>query len=291
MRLLASGAVCATAFMAASLGTAEIQPAPPAADGQPDIIVEGRTAEAVERFVGELTQTERGKQIARWNGRICPKVLGVSAPQASYVVNRIVAVARSVNISVGSGNCRGNIIIVLTDDADNFARILVKKYPRLFKDSQDSLATSAEIDRLIRPRPVRWIAASTTVGASGMPITEQNRIYSASRLALSTRENARFSFVIVDGGRLEGIVWSQLTDYLAMVTLARPTMDSGYDAHTILSVFEMRDRGAKGPRRLTVQDRALLRGLYSTNPTVSAQAQRSSIRLQMDRDANAPKVD
>jgi hypothetical protein len=277
--LLAAG----LAAMALSSTAAEPLQPPPPYDAHPDIIVEGRTEAAVDRFVEALTQSERGRQIARWNDRICPKVLGLHPAQASYITARIGALGRELGIPVASGRCAGNIIIVMSDDADNFTRVLVKRYPRLFADRQDGMASPGEIEQLLRPRPVRWIAASSTGNAYGPPITDgTNRIYSASRLRETTRENARLSFVIVDAARLQAITWSQLADYLTLVTLARPAMDANYGNSTVLSIFQIRDRGGQGPKRLTRDDRELLRGLYSTNAATSAEAQRMSIRRRIE---------
>lgn len=257
-----------------------------------EIVVEGRTEEAVERFVEALTQNERGKQIARWNSRICPRILGLVPGQASYISARIAAVARSLKIPVSSDNCRGNIIIVVSEDADNFTRILIRRYPRLFGDPRDSLASRAEIALLLQPRPVRWIAASTTVNADGTPIFDgQPRNWSASRLTMPTRENARFSFIIVDGKQLDHIILSQLADYLTMVTLARPTLDASYDASTIMSLFRIRDEGGQAPKRLTPMDLRLLKALYATNPATTAPAQRSTIRRDIKRNSGSPDED
>lgn len=255
---------------------------------QQEIVVRARTDEEVDRFVAALTQARAGEQIARWNGQICPRVLGLAPDQAAYVAGRIGAVARDLRIAVGGRGCPGNIIIVVTGDPDGFIRALVRRHPRLFRDSNDPFASQAEIAQLLAPRPVRWIAASSPGNAYGAPVIGGiNRLYQGSRLTLPMRENARLSFIVVDSNRLQGIVWSQLGDYLALVALARPAMDADYDEATILSAFRLRDLGEQGPRRLTGPDRALLRGLYTTNPAVSASAQRGAIRRRMGRDEGA----
>jgi hypothetical protein len=254
----------------------------PEAPLQGDIVVRAQTDEEVDRFVEALTQARPGEQIARWNGQICPRVLGLAPDQAAYVAGRIAAVARDLRIAIGGQGCPGNIIIVVTADPEGFTRALVQRHPRLFRDRNDPFATTAEIAQLLAPRPVRWIAASSPGNAYGAPtIDGVNHVYRGSRLTLATRENARFSFIVVDANRLERIIWSQLADYLALVALARPAMDTDYDAATILSAFRLRDLGEQGPRRLTRQDRALLRGLYTTSPAVSASTQRHAIRRRM----------
>jgi len=279
------------ASIVASLAAAQPPPSPPSDDSDQDIVIQARTEEEVDRFVRALTQNARGRQIARWNDRICPKVLGLDPVHASYITARLGTLARGLHIPVASGRCRGNIIMVVAGDADAFTRLLVKRYPRLFADPQEGMAPPGRIRQLLEPRPVRWIAASSTGNADGGPINGPNRIYSASRLRTSTRENATLSFVIVDAGKLEKITWSQLADYLALVTLARPAMDADYDRTTVLSIFRIRDGGGRGPGRLTSRDANLLRGLYSTSAAASADAQRSSIRRQVEQAAALPEAE
>lgn len=264
-----------------------VQAPEPGAPADEDIVVRAQTEEEIDRFVAALTQARGADQIARWNGQICPRVLGLAPDQAAYIAGRIGAVARELRIAVGGRGCPANIIIVVTADPDGFTRAVVRRHPRLFRDRNDAFASPAEIAQLLAPRPVRWIAASSPGNAFGAPTMDGMNIYRGSRLTLATRENARFSFIVVDAGRLDRIIWSQLADYLALVALARPAMDADYDAATVLSAFRLRDRGEQGPRRLTRQDRALLRGLYTTNPAVSASAQRGAIRRRMARDDGA----
>jgi hypothetical protein len=258
------------------------EPTPSDAPGQ-EIVVRARTDEEVDRFVEALTQNARGRQIARWNDPICPRVIGLDPSHASFVVARIGAVARQFRIPVARGRCHGNIVVVVAGDADDFTAALVRRYPRLFRGPRDNLATRDEIARLLLPRPVRWFAASATGNAEGAPIIDGiARPSTMSRLTETTRENATLAFIIVDANKLQGLVWRQLAEYLALVALARPAMDAPYDATTLLSIFQMRDAGGEGPRQLTSWDRNLLRGLYATNGAVSAARQRASIAAQME---------
>lgn len=266
-------------------GAAPPEPAPSGDPGQ-EIVVRARTDGEVDRFVQALTQNARGRQIARWNDPICPRVIGLDPSHASFVVARIGAVARQFRITVARGRCHGNIVVVVAGDADDFTAALVRRYPRLFRGARDNLATRDEIARLLRPRPVRWFAASATGNADGAPIIEGiNRPRSMSRLTETTVENATLAFIIVDANKLQGLIWRQLAEYLALVALARPAMDAPYDAATLLSIFQMRDAGGQGPRQLTSWDRNLLRGLYLTNGAISAARQRASIAAQMEHAA------
>jgi hypothetical protein len=269
---------------------ASSEPAPADQPGQ-EIVVQARTEEAVDRFVRALTQTQRGRQLARWNYRICPRVLGLDTAHADYIVRRIGEAARRLNIGVGGPRCEGNIIVVVTSDADNFTRLLTRRYPKLFRGPRASIVQPAEIRRLLQPRPVRLIAASRTGEANGAPVMETMLIYRASRLVEPTRENAALSLLIVDSRRLDDITWGQLSDYLSLASLARPDMDSDYDSATIMSIFRMRDLGTHGPAGLTAQDRQFLDALYSSNPASTAEAQRGGIKSLIARDVRREPVD
>jgi hypothetical protein len=273
-------------------GAAPPEPAaPPDVPGQ-EIVVRARTDEEVDRFVQALTETRRGRQIARWNDPICPRVIGLDPAHASFVVARIGAVARQFGIPVARGRCHGNIVVVVAGDADDFTAALVRRYPRLFRGARDNLAMPGEIARLLQPRPIRWFAASATGNAEGAPIIDGiARPSTMSRLTETTRENATLAFIIVDSNKLEGLVWRQLAEYLALVALARPAMDASYDSTSLLSIFQMRDGGGQGPRQLTSWDRNLLRGLYATNGALSAARQRASIAAQMEHDVARPDAE
>ncbi|HEY5710955.1 MAG TPA: hypothetical protein VIT38_03580 [Allosphingosinicella sp.] len=276
------------ASLAAPALAAQTQSPETGKDEGQTITVQGRTEQAVERFVRSVTQVDRGRQLSRWNGHVCPKVLGLDPGHAAFIVNRINATARRHGIPVARGNCPGNIIIVVTAEADEFATLLAQRYPRLFGDPDAGMASPGEIARLVRPRPVRWLTGARTGNSEGRQRYDgATRIYSASRLTLSTRENAGISFAIVDAGRLERISWGQLADYLSLATLARPSMDADYDAATVLSIFAMRERGETGPPGLTAQDDQLLEALYATDAAVQAERQREQIETQIQRGAEA----
>lgn len=274
----------ALAFMASAL-LSGAQPPPAPEEPSQQVVVEGRGIESVDRFVESLTQTRGERQLPRWNGHICPRVLGLDPGHAAFILRRLQGLARELRIPVATRNCRGNVVIVVTGDADEFVTTLVRRHPRLFRGPRDNLASPAEIAQLLVPRPVRWIAASDTGNAEGRIIYDRNvNIYNASRLTLTSRENMAFSFIIVDAERLQDLRWGQLADYLSLVALARPAMDAPYDPATILSLFSLRDQGRQTPAALTQQDRAFLRALYTTNPATRAHEQRAAIRARLNED-------
>lgn len=278
------------------IGGAAAPTTPPPAKDPEEIVVEGSTSAAVDRFVEAVTQTGYGKQIARWNSPICPEVQGIDATQARTIAVRIREVAKELKIPLAGESCRRNILVIVSNDADLFTRRVIEASPRL---SRDQFPSTAEINRILEPRPVRLIAGSRTGGTSGANGDDIDRSYGGlvtrgfsggSLIVRPTRENALLGLAIVDGTKLGSIDLGQLADYLAIVTLARPNMDAAYGRDTILSIFQMRDRGEVGPLALTRKDKALLTALYRSDPARDAKLQRKSIKSSVKREV-VPKGD
>lgn len=241
-----------------------------------DVIIEGRTQDAIATFVEQLTTVNRGHQISRWNTMACPKALGLNSEQARYLTARIRSRSREFGVPMAGQRCAANIVIVVTNDADEFTRQFLRRYPKLFQDTSGGISELAPLrGELLQPRPIRWLNASRAGGAGGGSL---GQVYSASRLRESSQENAILSLAIVDARMMRGLKWRQVADYLTMVALANPRMDARFPLDTIMSIFQVRDAGGLLPTELTVNDRSLLRALYRTHGAVSAHRQRKQIQ-------------
>lgn len=263
----------------------------PPSPAEEDIVVTGQRLEALERYVEELTEVRPGGQLARWNDPVCPRALGLDLGQNAYLALRVADTARQLRIPVARGNCRPNILIVVTDEADAFARLLLKKHPRLFGAYGNGRPPASAVAALLAPRPVRWLNASRWGNGLGAPLVDGNRnpVFFSSRLKLTTRENATLSLVVVDATRVDGLSWRALSAYLAMVALSRPPPDAEApaDSATILSLFRDRDHDQRGPGDLTRWDRALLKSLYASQADRSASSQRREIGSRLKRTLEA----
>jgi hypothetical protein len=252
-----------------------------------DIVVTGQSLEALDRYVEELTEVRPGGQLGRWNDPVCPRALGLELGKNAYLALRVADTARALRIPVARGNCRPNILIVVTDEADAFARMLLKKHPRLFGAYGNGRPPANAVAALLAPRPVRWLNASRWGNGDGAPVVDgnTNRVYFSSRLKWTSRENATLSLVVVDAAKVNGLSWRALSAYLAMVALGRPPPDaeSPAGAATILSLFRDRDLDRSGPPDLTRWDRALLKSLYASQADRSASSQRREIGSRLKR--------
>lgn len=236
-----------------------------------EIVVTGqRLEEVVRSFVEEVTAPEMAEdQLARWNSRYCPMVTGIRARQAQYLIDRMSERALEMGLRPGEPNCRANVLILFTQDADGVAQSLAEEraFMAFYNNSENgnSLGRAALREFAASDAPVRWWHVAQTVTRDGDALSgggETVRAH-ASRLQRNTRQDFSRVVVVVDNQQLAGIQLASLADYLAMATLAQ--LDSNADTSqflTILNLFAQREAGAPMTMAMTDWDRAYLTGLY-----------------------------
>lgn len=248
-----------------------------------DVVVNARRLEeATEAFVDEVAAPVRRRGYARWHNGVCVGVSNLSPEAAQFMVDRISDRARELGLIAGQPGCEPSILVVATVDATPFTAQFVAMRPRLFRTGATGMDRGGVAFRkfLETDRPVRWWSVSqptdsdtgqravrmpgecrrTCVGqGSAMDYAPHTDVRGVSRLSSQYRQDLKRTFVIIDVDRLNGATLDQLSDYIAMVSLAQidPEADtSGFD--TILNVFE--DPSAVSG--LTGWDTAYLEGLY-----------------------------
>ena len=301
----------AFAFGAALAITAPVQDpqaAPPAAEAPvrlEDVVTNARRLEdATTDLVGEIAAPVRRRGLARWHDGVCVGVGNLDPAIAQQMTDRISDVARELGLKAGEPGCHPSILIVATTDANAFTAEFVAMRPRLFRVGGSGMDRgSAAFEDFIRTeRPVRWWSVSQPTDAdSGMPAVRlpgQVRgaatgdgsvlayapliaVRGPSRLVSQYRQDLKRTFVIIDVDRLNGVNLGQLSDYVAMVSLAQidPEADTAR-FETILNVF---DEGV-GAEGLTGWDMAYLRGLYDTAwYRINARSQVAAIRRAVEK--------
>jgi hypothetical protein len=252
-----------------------------------DIVVTGHQLEdAARAFAGSIsTPPARENQLARFNDRICPGVVGLNARQGQYLVDRIAQRALQVGLPVAEPGCRANVLVLVSRDAQGLAasiaeeqRYLVASYG--VRENLSTRGDEALADFVMTPRPVRWwhVAQTETTdgdvvghtnpyGRTTGPSTQEFRGSEVTRvsplgfgrLARPTLQTVRNVVIIVDAERTGTVRLEALGDYLAMVSLAQLDPNANTAAQpTILNLF------VEGGRMsgMTEWDVAYLAGLY-----------------------------
>ncbi|MCS6625666.1 hypothetical protein N0B44_22385 [Roseibacterium beibuensis] len=284
-----------TPALIAALMIAAAPQEPPAPEVDPtelqDVVIDARRIEQLARqFIDDVAAPTRTRGLARWNSRLCVGVLNLRPDIGQAIVDRISDVARSLGVEAGEPGCRANALIVAADDGPAMAAAMVESRRRGFdigslKITQNDEALEAF---MAEDRPVRWWQISIPVDSqtggrairlagdlhpgTNEPTAPRIAVFAASRIQSQIRDDLRKVFIIVDIDDVEGLTTTQLSDYLAMVTLAQIDARgdaSGYD--TVLNLFSDRE-GVSG---LTRWDMAYLTGLYEAeqnriNPNAQA---------------------
>jgi hypothetical protein len=200
------------------------------------------------RFNGMLqyaSVTERGL-LPGWNDPICAQVTGMAQQESQYVLARIAKVARAVGAPMDGANCSPNLHIFVTPQPKELLRGLEQHQ---FADTFGRRALPTRIDEFVAtPRTVRiWY----NIGVGGPRTPFKYAFTSVS--------------VIVDETQLRGASPRQLTDYIALETLAEIRVDAHVgNAPTILTLFDGVPQAASPG--LSDWDTAFLKALYSTSP-------------------------
>lgn len=284
------------------------QTPPVATQGEPDPItlegidVVGRPLEALIRgFVYEVAHPNNGRNLARWDSRICVGVVNLQTETAQYLVDRISTVAEDIGLEVGEAGCAPNVVIVATGDGAETARTLAREQGRGLRPGGAGMTRGGNAfqDFQTGDRAVRWWQVSMPIDSASnrratrlpgdcfgscssadMSVNDyapQIDVFAASRLNTQIVDNIFRTVVIVDVDDVAGLSALQLADYIAMVTLAQVDPDADIGSYaSILNVFD----NPASADSLTNWDMAYLKGLYA--------AERSSTNVRAN---NAEVVD
>lgn len=215
-----------------------------------DIVVLGMPLrEQVETFVDDVTAPATGWGPARWDERsgICVGVVNLRPDAAQAMADRVSEVALDLGLTVGEPGCSPNILVIATDDAPALATALVQQSPNAFRPRYSGAARRPSALRAFQSSdsPVRWwhvsmpIIRETGQPAVRLPGGDVPWIPSwGSRLTSPITSKLLRAYVIIDIDQAEGLSFSQLADYVAMVAFAQIDPDADVSGFpTILNVF------------------------------------------------------
>lgn len=261
-----------------------------------DVVVEGRRLRAVvQDFVGEVSAPAGNRGPARWNGPVCIGVVNLRADVAQYIVDRTSDVARELGLNAGEPGCRANVLIVAAADGRGTANAIVDARRGAFRPGGSGMTRSLKALDTFRTSdaPIRWWHVSAPVDSDtgelatrlpgeAPPVISVSR---ASRLRTDIRDDLLKAIIVVDMDSVTGLTFTQLADYLALVSLSQvdPEADVG-SYNTVLNVFT--DPATPG---LTSWDMDYLHALYSAEQnSVGANARGAEI---VDLMLNGPRTD
>ena len=289
--------ILGTLAVAMLAGSAFAQETPPE-----DVIVQGRTLETTRAYVEAISVTsDAAGVLGRWNQRICPGVVGISAVGAQTIIDQIARRARAVGVRTDGAGCRPNVSIIVTADANGMARdINERRHGMLVGPNgieSTSLGAAALASFINTQRPIRWWHVTQTTMADGHVLNDNengalqgNGAASAAatqafaaghgsgggegmsgadvtrsdgtRLRRATRQDFSFVLIIVDANRVGGASLPAIADYVAFVTLAE--INPNVDEISYPSILNLFNANATQPRPtgMTSWDLAYLDGLY-----------------------------
>jgi len=278
------------------LAAAVIADAASSVEELPQITIEARRRDiehSVHEFVAHLPALSGDESLARWQTPICPLVAGLPRAQGEFVLTRLSEIATAAGTSLAARHCQPNFVVVVTSDPVELLKGWVARdtYRNLFGDT-GVVRVKGFINT---PRPVRVWYNDQSVGANGsivMPDSSPvagaqssglnvNQFADATRLAANAVWAISSVIEVVDAGRMKGLKFGQMADYVAMAGLAEFNFDVNVGtAPSILRLFEASSQPA--PAGLSAWDTAYLKGLYHVQQ--SSPLQTGLIMQSMVRD-------
>lgn len=206
--------------------------------------------------------------LARFEDRLCPGVVGLSAEFAFSFNARLRANAEELGIRLLDDDCEPNFVVVFTDDGEAMFRTMMENEPQRFQ-----YLDSGEQADIVTPGPVHVWTNVQPRTLTGMPIAQVRNLgappqmsawQAHTRIYTTTRRDIVTVMLSFDRDAVQGKSLRQLADYATIRGLAqtRPPEDPVMDS--ILTLFDVESP----PLGLTEFDRAYLRSLYDGIPNL-----------------------
>lgn len=262
------------------------------ADDPLDTVVVTASREKIRRevqaFVHKVTRLE-GEFVGRWSGFVCPLVVGVSDAQGQFIQSRIVEVQNTVRKKKPDpdAECRPNLFIIITDEADQVLADWKERDPGMFRWKSRAGVSRSTGTGAVRTWHNAIVEASDgrppvqTAGALNLPL-ETTGCPLGGRIEAGCWEHITAVVALVDARATGKVTLAQLADFISVVSLAQIdlTADLG-NVDSILRLFAQPQTEAP-PAGLTEWDYAFLRGIYRAS--YSPKDQQRDIAARMVRE-------
>lgn len=291
--LTAAAALPATAQVGVRASTAAEPPS------QESVVVQGQRKAVIEQL-RNLIARNKSDQLARFESRVCPMVIGMPRDWTAIMTRMIRRNIESVGAEVDKPGCRPNGLVIFIDRPVELVRALEKEEPGLLGMHPRTVANLIQAGG----PAISW-HVTQTMGAAGeelqsgtfdgvpgnfggntnaVPVT---RGITSSRLYTPVRQDMMLAMVVIEKGRTEGKTLRQIADFATMHLLLEVKPNAGQkDPSSILSLFEPRATGISTPMRLSRFDRGALTGFYAQRMNnLSSAQQRANIATSIEKGA------
>jgi hypothetical protein len=257
----------------------------------------------VTAFIAAITPHAYADSLARWHHGICPVVVGPPQAQIDQILARLSAISTAAGVQPQSKPCNANFYVVATTYPERLLKTWSRRDHLLFgnampKNIDEFLSTpravrvwyntipaDKPVDDGMRPEPFGGLMTPISPGARVSPGTVADAVANTRGLEFSEVQRFTSVIVVVDTKRTAGIKLGPLSDYVAMVGLAKINLGADFaDAPSILRLFAATSSSSQEPMpsSITTWDQDYLHGLYATRQQL--RLQRTAIADMMVHD-------
>lgn len=265
---------------------------PAAATGQSEIIVQGQRR-SVMRHLRDVIARDGADQLARFEDKICPMVIGMPRDLTAIMTGMIRANIASFGARLEPAGCKPNGLVIFIDRPAELVDAIRKEEPWML-----GMAPRTARNFVADVGPITSWHVTETRGAEGQVLggygmtgpsttAKTTRSPSSSRLYVPARQEMQLGMVVIDKGRTVGHTLRQLSDLATMHLLLEIKASAATrDPNSILSLFEPRPADQPKPKRLSRLDRGAMAGFYRLRANnLTATQQRENIAREMERGA------
>jgi hypothetical protein len=239
----------------------------------------------IQTFVHKVTRLE-GEFVGRWGTFVCPMVVGGSDVQAQFMQRRLIEVQDKVRKerSDPRRECRPNLFVIITDEADQVLADWKTRDPGMFR-----WKTREGVSRSGGAGPVRTWHNAIVEPADGGPSTG-SRLHTnlpsgkpscplSGRIVAGCWEHITAVVVLVDARATGKATLAQLADFISVVSLSQ--IDLSADLGGVDSILRLfaQPQPEVPPTGLTEWDYAFLNGLYRASYSPKDQQRDISARM------------
>lgn len=270
------------------------------------IVVEGQRADP-NAVVRDTIHLAGVAPLARFEDKVCPGVVGLGGEQSEKLVQMIRANIIALGGKVQSAGCTANATVIFTEQPVDLVKKLAKKEPGFFEFTPRELEEFTAKPRAVaswhvtetRDRDGNELGSADRISDKKRKLANANaaltepmdarvlRNSGASRLSTNSRQDMILAFAVIDAAKTRDKNIGQLAALATVHLLLDVKQDSAaMNRGSILSLFEVRPKGAAAPEGLTATDRAMIEALYRpTENNRSARQQFSQIATAVGRSA------